>query len=148
VYAAKTYTLVQTKNNQLYFSGKIGNYQKESWAKICDNARQVALNSKNILILDSSGNLQARGKNKHSHIATSDITDVKQFESIAKGTRLSKQRIVDMAVGSHYSLYATHKGELFVKGRLFLEVLQMDKSVTFERVTLPKTLSVKRVFCS
>jgi len=68
---------------------------------------------------------------------------------IAKMEELDKDdTIIDLASGTHFTLFVTKNGHLYGTGKSFLSIIGMENSGSFKKIELPKDHEAKRVWVS
>lgn len=90
----------------------------------------------------------AFGRNKLSHV----FNDEKTFESftdVSAGLEtLKKHNVIQFSTGSHFSLFVTDQGKLFVRGDAFIDSLVLAKSNSVIEVPIPDNYFVRKAYCS
>ena len=89
------------------------------------------------------------GKNKYKHFQDSDVS-YDRFTALANecAPKLSSGKIIQMASGSHFTLFVSDTGKLFARGKFFLDSIVLPILPTATLVPLQDNYQVKRVWAT
>jgi hypothetical protein len=152
--ARRHFTCILDSQNQIYISGNVRGMKelKEFTLVNIPNEAQLqtyAVGRHSVVVLGTDQRLYWWGKSKYKHFQENDGQQGNfTLMPTEAAPRLLEGKIIQMASGSHCTLFVTNCGQLFARGKVYLENMQLPVIPTAMLVPLDERYVAKKAYCT